>query len=144
MMLNWRNFATGPLVLFFSFIICCPKAAAIPEVIGSEDRLKVPLRKTAKGFEEISWEKALDFAADRLGEIRDRFGPLSLVRCGGAPVSYQCRDGFLEFMGAFGSPNITGAANLCMVPRMTAFKAVTGGIRAEPDYDHTRLVIFWA
>jgi len=122
---------------------CCLKVAAIPEVVGSEDRLKVPLRKTSKGFEEISWEKALDFAADRLGEIRDRFGPLSLVRCGGAPVSYQCRDGFLEFMGAFGSPNITGAANLCMVPRMTAFKAVTGGIRAEPDYDHTRLVIFW-
>ncbi|MEJ2099740.1 MAG: molybdopterin-dependent oxidoreductase [Desulfobacterales bacterium] len=122
---------------------CCPKVAAIPEVIGSKDRLKVPLRKTSKGFEEISWEKALDFAADRLGEIRDRFGPLSLVRCGGAPVSYQCRDGFLEFMGAFGSPNFTGAANLCMVPRMTAFMAVTGGIRAEPDYDNTRLVLFW-
>ena len=46
-------------------------------------------------------------------------------------------------MGAFGSPNFTGAANLCMVPRMTAFKAVTGGIRAEPDYDNTRLVLFW-
>lgn len=122
---------------------CCPKVAAIPEVIESEDRLKVPLRKTSKGLEEISWAKALDFAADRLGEIRDRFGPLSLVRCGGAPVSYQCRDGFLEFMGAFGSPNFTGAANLCMVPRMTAFKAITGGIRAEPDYDHTRLVLFW-
>jgi anaerobic selenocysteine-containing dehydrogenase len=122
---------------------CCPKVAAIPEVIGSEDRLKVPLRKTSKGFEEISWEKALEFAADRLGEIRDRFGPFSLVRCGGAPVSYQCRDGFLEFMGAFGSPNFTGAANLCMVPRMTAFMAITGGIRAEPDYDNTRLVLFW-
>jgi len=122
---------------------CCPKVAAIPEVISSEDRLRAPLRKTAKGFEEISWEKALDFAAERLGGIRDRFGPLSLVRCGGAPVSYQCRDGFLEFMGAFGSPNFTGAANLCMVPRMTAFMAVTGGIRAEPDYDNTRLVIFW-
>jgi len=122
---------------------CCPKVAAIPEVMESEDRLKVPLRKTSKGFEKISWAKALDFAADRLGEIRDRFGPLSLVRCGGAPVSYQCRDGFLEFMGAFGSPNFTGAANLCMVPRMTAFMAVTGGIRAEPDYDHTQLVLFW-
>ena len=65
---------------------CCIKAAAIPEVIGSEDRLKVPLRKTSKGFEEISWEKALDFAAERLGEIRDRFGPAqsrSLRRCTG-------------------------------------------------------------
>jgi anaerobic selenocysteine-containing dehydrogenase len=47
-------------------------------------------------------------------------------------------------MGEFGSPNMTGAANLCMVPRMTAFHAVTGGIRAEPDYDSTELVLFWA
>jgi anaerobic selenocysteine-containing dehydrogenase len=122
---------------------CCQKGAAIPEVIASEDRLKVPLRKTSKGFEKLSWHKALEFAAERLGEIRERFGPLSLARCGGAPVSYQCRDGFLEFTGAFGSPNFTGAANLCMVPRMTAFMALTGGTRPEPDYDHTRLVLFW-
>jgi len=122
---------------------CCPKVAAIPEVIASEDRLKVPMRKTSRGFEKVSWNQALEFAAERLGEIRERFGPLSLARCGGAPVSYQCRDGFLEFTGAFGSPNFTGAANLCMVPRMTAFMAITGGIRAEPDYDHTGLVLFW-
>jgi anaerobic selenocysteine-containing dehydrogenase len=122
---------------------CCSKVAAIPEVIQSKDRLTVPLRKTSKGFERISWDKALDFAAERLDDIREQFGPLSLARCGGAPVSYQCRDGFMQFMGAFGSPNMTGAANLCMVPRMTAFNAVAGGIRAEPDYDNTRLVLFW-
>jgi anaerobic selenocysteine-containing dehydrogenase len=122
---------------------CCPKAAAIPGVISSEDRLNVPLRKTSKGFEKISWEKALDFAAEKLSEIRARFGPSSLARCGGAPVSYQCRDGFMQFMGEFGSPNMTGAANICMVPRMTAFNAIAGAIRAEPDYDNTKLVLFW-
>ena len=122
---------------------CCPKVAAIPEVIHSKDRLTVPLRKTSKGFERISWDRALDFAAEKLGDIRERFGPLSLARCGGAPVSYQCRDGFMQFMGAFGSPNMTGAANVCMVPRMTAFNALAGNIRAEPDYDNARLVLFW-
>ncbi len=121
----------------------CSKAAAIPEVIHSRDRLRFPLQKTATGLKRISWDRALSLAAEKLGEIKNRFGASSLVRCGGAPVSYQCRDGFLEFMGQFGSPNMTGAANLCMVPRMTAFKAVTGGIRAEPDYDTTKLVIFW-
>lgn len=122
---------------------CCPKAAAIPELIFSEDRLKYPLQKTRTGFKRISWDAALKLAADRLSEIRSKFGPLSLARCEGAPVSYQARDGFLQFMGEFGSPNLTGAANLCMVPRMTAFRAVTGGMRAEPDYDSTRLVLFW-
>ena len=121
----------------------CVKASAIPEVISSEDRLRYPLKKTPAGFKRISWDDALDFAAEKLGEIRSTFGPLSLVRCAGAPVSYQGRDGFLQFMGEFGSPNMTGSGNLCMVPRMTAFKAVTGGARAEPDYDSTNLVIFW-
>jgi anaerobic selenocysteine-containing dehydrogenase len=121
----------------------CSKAAAIPRIINSKDRLHVPLKKTATGFKRISWDEALQFAAEKLGEIRSKYGPCSLVRCTGAPVSYQCRDGFLEFMGAFGSPNLSGAANLCMVPRMTAFKAVVGSTRPEPDYDNTEMVILW-
>jgi len=123
--------------------LCCSKAAAIPEIIRSEDRLRYPLLKTGTGFKKISWDEALKVAADKLGEIRSKYGPLSLTRCAGAPVSYQGRDGFLQFMGEFGSPNMTGAGNLCMVPRMTAFRSVTGAIRAEPDYDNTKLVIFW-
>jgi len=122
---------------------CCAKAAAIPEVISSKDRLRHPLKKTQAGFKKISWDEALTLASDRLGEIREKHGPLSLVRCAGAPVSYQCRDGFLEFMGAFGSPNMTGSGNLCMVPRMIAFNAVLGERRAEPDYDSSSLVLFW-
>lgn len=122
---------------------CCTKVAAVPELIRSKDRLTVPLRKTKSGFQPISWEEALRMVADRLGEVRSKHGPTSLARCIGAPVSYQCRDGFAQFMGEYGSPNFTGAANLCMVPRMTGYKAVTGAIRAEPDYDNTNLVLFW-
>ena len=122
----------------------CSKAAAIPEIIKSKERLRFPMKKSASGFKQISWEEALSYAAEKLAEIQGRFGGSSLVRCGGAPVSYEARDGFLEFLARFGSANASGAANLCMVPRMTAFKAVTGGIRPEPDYDNTQLVIFWA
>lgn len=122
---------------------CCPKVMANVEIQKSPDRLQFPLRKTSTGFKRISWDEALTIAADKLGEIRNQYGPLSLVRCSGAPVSYQARDGFLEFMGAYGSPNLTSIANICMAPRMMAFKSVTGVIRAEPDYDHTKLVLFW-
>src|SRR5208283_3003372 len=91
----------------------------------------------------ISWDEALDLAADRLTRIREQYGPESLVHCHGAPVTYGARDGFLQFMGAYGSPNFTGAANTCFVPRMVAFVQAFGG-RPEPDYDNTRLVVFWA
>ena len=69
------------------------------EIQSSPDRLTHPLRKTPTGFKRISWDEALTIAADKLGDIRNTYGPLSLVRCSGAPVSYQARDGFLEFMG---------------------------------------------
>ncbi len=121
----------------------CAKAAAIPDIINSKDRLRHPLKKTKAGFTRISWDEALDFAAERLTSVREKYGPTSLIRINGAPVSYECRDGFLQFTGAFGSPNLTGAANLCMVPRMTAFKTVLGLPRPEPDYDNTGLVILW-
>jgi anaerobic selenocysteine-containing dehydrogenase len=122
---------------------CCRKAAANAEIIHSSERLKHPLWKSSSGFKRVSWDEALTIAAEKLGETRSKFGPLSLALCTGAPVSYRARDGFLQFMGEFGSPNHTGIANLCMVPRMIAFKAVTGCVRAEPDYDRTKLVLFW-
>lgn len=123
--------------------VCCSKGSAIQEIIRGKGRLQHPMLKTKNGFKRLSWEEALSLAAEKLGEIKSKHGPKALVRCVGAPVSYQCRDGFLEFMGAFGSANMTGAGNLCMLPRMTAFEAVTGGRRAEPDYDSTKLVIQW-
>ena len=122
---------------------CCPKAAANAQIVHSADRLKYPMRKTSRGFERISWDEALTIAAEKLGEIQSRFGPNSVTRCTGAPVSYTARDGFLQLMGELGSPNLTGIANICMAPRMVAFKSVTGGIRTEPDYDNTQLVLFW-
>ena len=45
-------------------------------------------------------------------------------------------------MGAFGSSNMTGAANLCMLPRIMAFRDVIGA-KPDPDYDHTKLVLLW-
>lgn len=122
----------------------CPKPFGIPEMLQAKNRLTHPLKRTKKGFEKISWDEALKIAADRLGEIRSKYGPLSLARVAGAPVSYHARDGFRQLTGAYGSPNFASPASLCMMPRMTAFNAVLGGTRAEADFERTRLLIFWA
>jgi anaerobic selenocysteine-containing dehydrogenase len=45
-------------------------------------------------------------------------------------------------MGVYGSPNLTGIGNLCHVPRQVAFTLAFGG-RPEPDYEKTKLIIFW-
>ena len=120
----------------------CVKAGAIKSLVESRNRLRYPLRKTRGGMRRISWDEALDWAADRLGQIRATHGPESLVRFGGAPVSYEARDGFLQFMGVYGSPNLTSVSNLCHVSRQIAFMQTFGG-RPEPDYEHTQLIIYW-
>ncbi|EJW09886.1 Anaerobic dehydrogenase [Rhodovulum sp. PH10] len=120
----------------------CGKAHAGKEIVESPQRLTMPLRRTPRGLEPIGWDDALDFAAGRLAAIRDRYGPESLVRNAGAPVSYEARDGFLYFMRVFGSPNFTGSSNCCWLPRATAFNATMGG-KPEPDFENARLILFW-
>ena len=120
----------------------CLKARAIKPLIESEERLQFPLKKTKAGWTRLSWDEALDFAADRLTKIREKHGAERLVRYSGAPVTYEARDGFLQFMGVYGSPNFTGASNLCHVPRHLAFVSAFGG-KPEPDYENTHLILFW-
>jgi anaerobic selenocysteine-containing dehydrogenase len=120
----------------------CLKAGAIKSLIESEERLRFPLKKTKAGWTRLSWDEALDFAAENLTKTRQRYGAESLVRYSGAPVTYEARDGFLQFMGVYGSPNNTGASNLCHVPRHLAFVSAFGG-KPEPDYENTSLIIYW-
>ena len=120
----------------------CLKPRAIKPLIESEERLKFPSKKTKAGWARLSWDEALDFAAERLTKIREKNGAESLVRYSGAPVTYEARDGFLQFLGVYGSPNNTGAANLCHVPRNLAFVSAFGA-KPEPDYENTRLILFW-
>jgi anaerobic selenocysteine-containing dehydrogenase len=120
----------------------CVKARTIKPLLESGERLKFPLKKTKAGWTRLSWEEALDFAAENLTKIREKNGPESLVRYSGAPVTYEARDGFLQFMGVYGSPNFTGASNLCHVPRHLAFVSAFGG-KPEPDYEKTRLILYW-
>ena len=122
--------------------ILCPKGSASIDIVYSKDRLTTPLLKTKGGFKKISWDEALNLAADKLGEIKEKNGPASLIRFAGAPVSYDGRDSFMQFMLAYGSPNLAGVGHLCHVPRITAMKTVFGG-PPEPDYTNTKLILFW-
>jgi anaerobic selenocysteine-containing dehydrogenase len=120
----------------------CVKAKGVSEWVYGRDRLLYPMKKAKGGFKRISWDEALNIAADKLSSIKDKYGSRALVRCGGAPVTFEGRDGFVQFMGVYGSPNYTGAANLCFIPRTVAFSSILG-VRPEADYEKTKMVIFW-
>lgn len=120
----------------------CAKGAAIKELVYAPDRLKYPLQKTRSGFKRITWNEALGQIADRLLEIKQKYGPHTLVRCRGAAVNQAIEDSFMQLLAAYGSGNYTSSSHLCSLPRKLAQQLVYGG-RSDPDYKHTKCMLIW-
>lgn len=119
----------------------CPKAFSIPELVSSPQRLTKPLKKLPDGRQvEISWDEALDLAAEKLLAVKEKYGPNAVMRCSGSPVNYDARDGFNALFQAMGSGSATGAASQCHVPRNLGHLDVLGE-RGEPDFEHTDLIV---
>jgi predicted molibdopterin-dependent oxidoreductase YjgC len=57
----------------------CVRGWHVHEVASSPDRITRPLLRTGRSFQEVSWEEAFGYIADRLREIRDRHGANSLA-----------------------------------------------------------------
>jgi anaerobic selenocysteine-containing dehydrogenase len=52
----------------------CPKATALEDVYKDPDRLKRPVRRTADGWQEISWEEAFNEVETRLKAVQAQYG----------------------------------------------------------------------
>ena len=50
----------------------CPKGVAIKDMHTDPDRLRKPVQRTATGWQEISWDEALDYAADGIVDVQKR------------------------------------------------------------------------
>jgi len=74
------------------FMTGCPNGFHAHRVVYASDRLKTPLiRSGPRGsgaFKSISWDDALDLVAERLAEIKSKFGSESILHLGG---SGSCR-----------------------------------------------------
>ena len=82
----------------------------------SDSRLLHPLRRVGERgegkWERISWDAALDYAADRLTAVREKYGPLSLVgACNNANVGRGVP--VVMILRSLGSPNWMINQDLC-------------------------------
>ncbi|MEA1903963.1 MAG: molybdopterin-dependent oxidoreductase [Actinomycetota bacterium] len=92
------------------------------------DRLQAPMMRTgARGegkFQEVSWEQALEFIADKLAEIKERSGPEALAIAGHTSGDFWFTDLFAQ---AWGTPNAAKpSSSLCLSPREEAAQLTYG------------------
>ena len=113
----------------------CAKGRAAPELVYHGDRLKRPLRRTRPkgdadpGWEEISWDAALDEIATAMRRIAQQHGPeaVAFSQSSGSTTAIADSAAFVRrLMNAFGTPNLVWPLDLCGWGRGFATRYVFG------------------
>lgn len=124
----------------------CAKGAAGVSLFKDPQRLKKPLIRTGpRGsgqFREASWEEALDFVANKIKEIKAKYGARSIALAERAHLNSHISKTFLR---ALGSPNYFTHDSCCKGSLNTAFRSLTGYVDSKfgIDYGRTRHIVFY-
>jgi anaerobic selenocysteine-containing dehydrogenase len=108
----------------------CARCLAMTQYAYHPDRLTRPLKRVGERGEgkwhEISWDEAFDLIEEKLGKIREEFGPESVIFSMGTGRDIGPWICMLAY--AYGSPNVmfslSGVA--CYSPRIAAVETVQG------------------
>jgi anaerobic selenocysteine-containing dehydrogenase len=73
----------------FSHGHICPKGVALGDVHADPDRLRQPMRRTASGWQPVSWDEALDEAAERLQAVQREHGRDAVAVYQGNPTVHN-------------------------------------------------------
>lgn len=138
------------------FSAFCPRGAAATEVVYSKDRLKKPLMRTGKRgegkFRQVEWDEALDFIADRMKQLKEKYGAECIMSHTGRGVFEQSFGAFNDtargtiFLWEFGSPNVASVGSLCYHAFGTLAPMVTYGLTSPclvPDFENSNLIVVW-
>ena len=121
----------------------CVKARAAVDMVYHPERLLKPLKRTKRGFEEISLQQALDEIAERLLAIKDKHGARSISIWKGEAIGFaQEEDMARRFVHALGSPNYFSNDSMCYNGRYFGYRLVEGSWPV-PDYENSRCVVIW-
>lgn len=128
----------------------CIKGVAYHEFVHHPNRLKYPMKRiSGRGegkWERITWDKALNEIAEKLTEIRSKYGPESIASIHGTgprPTLYSTA--LLTY--ALGSPNVASVdLHICFAPSIVAEVCTYGkSIMMErgPDYANSNCIMVW-
>src|SRR4030042_5379292 len=124
----------------------CAKGSAGTALLNDPERLRYPMiREGARGegkWKRVSWDEALDYAAQKLKTVAEKYGPQTVVFGERQTLNTHISKPFLR---AIGSPNHYTHDALCKGSVNTAFRTLTGYTDAEVtvDWANTKHVILY-
>ena len=123
----------------------CPKGAALADVHADPDRLRQPLRRTAGGWQAVSWSEALDEAAERLRAVRREHGRDAVAVYQGNPTVHNYGTLLYApgFVRALGTRNRFSATSVDQLPHHLAAYLMFGHqlLLPVPDLDRTHFFL---
>jgi anaerobic selenocysteine-containing dehydrogenase len=124
----------------------CIKARAIIDWVYNKERITEPMRKVKGKWQQVSWDEALDFVADKLTSIKESVGARSLVVHLGFPfIGTPLERVAHRFCDVYGSPNFTTGGSVCFCARMIG-QSITFDHNAmvlSPNYRGTQCNVVW-
>jgi len=135
---------------FLSGGMICPKGMAYKQITYHPDRLKYPLKRVGERgegkWQRISWDEALDTIADKLGQVREKYGPESIaLTVGGNHKRIMAATKILA--DSLGTPNWAYTdAFYCRGPGLIAQDLTFGGrviSHVSADCKNSECVIAW-
>ena len=131
----------------------CVKGLQMFRTLYSPERLRKPLLRTGpKGsgeFKEIDWARALDLVAERLADIKERYGNESIIFLGGSGACNGLLHNTwrlpMRFLSLFGGCTSTSSSYSSAAARyVTPFVLGTQAVGIDPGtLQHSELIILW-
>jgi anaerobic selenocysteine-containing dehydrogenase len=124
----------------------CPIGRASLEYLHHPDRLAYPLRREGERgegkWQQISWDEALNLAAEALNKVKVEYGSEAVVMIHGSAKGPMDTH-LVRLANAFGTPNVVCSDYVCHVPRVLAAE-FTFGFFPSPDYGYPpACIISW-
>jgi anaerobic selenocysteine-containing dehydrogenase len=122
----------------------CPRGYALPEWVYSKGRLQHPMKKVNGNWERISWDEALDTTAEKLQEIKDKYGAKGLAVYTGSlgTENIELAAYAQRFRGVYGTPNLLSVEGNCFRSRIMARQMTFGGYPIEEPWNSKCILIY--
>lgn len=121
----------------------CPKGNAGIMMTYDPDRLKTPLMRVGERgsgkFRKASWDEALDYVANSMKKIKEKYGPQAMVM---SSTHNLAQLQFENLMQAYGTPNYGTQRSLCFNAMVMGFTMTYGTEAVGGDYEKTKYIIY--